>query len=357
MINTVWYSFTPAVDLLVEADTFGSDFDAPALVVYTGNSLGALTEIGCGERQLFRASAGVTYHFQLGGCTSSQPQSCPDPGGSLQFNLAGGLYPEMRLNVKGGDCDDPSQPTKCSVPTGDAFTLSVDIVVAPFTEYILVQAFLDFGTYLPGNVEDPDAVDDPLTLFVEGPGPCDDGINNGRDFDGGDRFDEDCAASDLTYKPTESAFQEFSWPVCEPMLAFRSVPAFAVGLGCIGSFLPPLPTSDYVGNVMAFEFTCSPDISSTLVRLLPEGASIAGTSGALFFSPRAEPIVPDVSDLAINCVDAAPPAVGGVALGGELRGIAAQDGPAPWLWAALGFGLIAAISALAIGWRQNIVSG
>ena len=356
MINTVWYSFTPAVDMLVEADTLGSGFDEPALAVYTGSSLGALTEIGCGERQLFRASAGVTYHFQVGACTVEfQPSFCPDAGGggSLQFNLAGGPYPEMRLNVKGGDCDDVSQPTKCSVPTGDAFTLSVDIVVAPFTEYLLVQAFLDFGTYLPGNVEDPDAVDDPLTPdFIEGPGPCDDGINNGRDFDGGDRFDEDCAASDLTYKPTGSAFQEVLWPVCEPTLAFRSdFAAFAVGVGCIGSILPPLPISDYVGNVMAFEFTCSPEISTTLVRLLPEGVPIALTSGALFVSPRAKQIVPDVSDLTINCVDAAPAAVGGVALGGELRGIAARDGNAPWLWAALGLAAVVTLGALAIARR------
>ncbi|MCH7580891.1 MAG: hypothetical protein IIB22_11660 [Chloroflexi bacterium] len=83
--------------------------------------------------------------------------------------------------------------------------------------------------------------------------------------------------------------------------------------------------------------------------------TVAGTNGALFTEPPFSQVVPLVSNLTINCVDVAPAAVGGLALDSGLRGIAAQDGGAPWLWAALGFVVIAAMSALAIA-RQRTVS-
>ena len=89
---------------------------------------------------------------------------------------------------------------------------------------------------------------------------------------------------------------------------------------------------------------------------MPEGDPVAGTSGALFAVTFGQNVVPRVGLLTINCVDVAPVAVGGVALGDELRGIAAQDGTAPWLWAALGFGAIAALGALAVARRQRAAS-
>ena len=60
------------------------------------------------------------------------------------------------------------------------------------------------------------------------------------------------------------------------------------------------------------------------------------------------------NSLTLNCVDVA--AVGSVALDSELRGIATQDGRAPWLWAALGASAIASISAFALA-RRRIAAG
>ncbi len=71
--NTVWYAFTPASDMRVEFNTFGSDYDT-TLSVYTGTR-GALTPIGCNDnaagtsqsRVRFDAHAGVTYWIMAGG--------------------------------------------------------------------------------------------------------------------------------------------------------------------------------------------------------------------------------------------------------------------------------------------------
>ena len=64
-------------------------------------------------------------------------------------------------------------------------------------------------------------------------------------------------------------------------------------------------------------------------------------------------LLPEVSDLTINCVDIAPAAVGGVALGGELRGISARDGDTPWLWAVLGLAAVVTVGALFVARRWN----
>ena len=83
--QTVWYSFTPNTDVFLTADTFGSDFDT-ALAVYTGDSLETLMNIDCNDDTAslqaeiqFSASAGTTYHFQVGGFIGD--------AGSLAFNL------------------------------------------------------------------------------------------------------------------------------------------------------------------------------------------------------------------------------------------------------------------------------
>jgi hypothetical protein len=85
--RTVWYSFTPSTDVTLIADTVGSSYDT-ALAVYTGTSLGTLSTVACNDdggpgllsRVQFSATAGVTYHFQVGGYFSSS--------GHLDFNLA-----------------------------------------------------------------------------------------------------------------------------------------------------------------------------------------------------------------------------------------------------------------------------
>jgi hypothetical protein len=68
---TVWYEFTPEGDVLVSADTIGSDYDT-TLSVYTG-SRGALAQIACNDDAVdlqsvvqFEAAAGETYFFMVG---------------------------------------------------------------------------------------------------------------------------------------------------------------------------------------------------------------------------------------------------------------------------------------------------
>jgi hypothetical protein len=83
---TVWYSFTPAADVRVEANTFGSDYDT-TLSAYTG-ARGALTQIACNDdaagslqsRVRFDATAGQTFFFMVGSFGSG-------PGGNLTFSV------------------------------------------------------------------------------------------------------------------------------------------------------------------------------------------------------------------------------------------------------------------------------
>jgi hypothetical protein len=74
---TIWYSFTPTRPMFVQVDTFGSNYDT-ALGVYTGSSIGGLSQVGCNDdsgiagnflqsRVFFLAAAGVTYQIQVGG--------------------------------------------------------------------------------------------------------------------------------------------------------------------------------------------------------------------------------------------------------------------------------------------------
>jgi hypothetical protein len=70
--HSVWYVFTPSVDVTVRFDTFGSDFDT-VLSAFTG-SQSSLTEIACDDdtgslqsKIKWQASAGIEYHVMLNG--------------------------------------------------------------------------------------------------------------------------------------------------------------------------------------------------------------------------------------------------------------------------------------------------
>jgi hypothetical protein len=91
--KTVWFSFTPSVNMTVTANTSGSSFDT-VLTAFRGTSLAALTELACdddgiapsGASQIANLSlqSGQTYYFQVGGYTA--PAGTP-ASGSLVFNL------------------------------------------------------------------------------------------------------------------------------------------------------------------------------------------------------------------------------------------------------------------------------
>src|SRR5262249_14968001 len=73
-LNSVWYTWTAPYSGPVTIDTFGSDFDT-TLAVYTGNSVGALSQVttnddyggGVTSRVWYMASAGTTYHIAVDG--------------------------------------------------------------------------------------------------------------------------------------------------------------------------------------------------------------------------------------------------------------------------------------------------
>ena len=82
---TVWYAFTPSQDMLIQADTFGSDYDT-TLSVYVGSS-GNLSQIACNDDSgslqsavSFDAFTNETYYFMVGGFASG-------PGGNLIFTV------------------------------------------------------------------------------------------------------------------------------------------------------------------------------------------------------------------------------------------------------------------------------
>jgi hypothetical protein len=83
---TVWYRYTPAADVRIEANTLGSNYDT-TLAAYSG-SRGALTEIACNDdwyalqsRVDVSLNAGVTYYFMVGAFGSGY-------GGNLVFSIS-----------------------------------------------------------------------------------------------------------------------------------------------------------------------------------------------------------------------------------------------------------------------------
>ncbi len=90
--HTVWYTFTPATDMTITANTFGSedptteDYDT-VLTVYTRSDK-QFNEVTCNDdtsghdsQVTFSATAGTTYYFMIGSYHDT-------PGGNLVFNVA-----------------------------------------------------------------------------------------------------------------------------------------------------------------------------------------------------------------------------------------------------------------------------
>ena len=99
--HTIWYSYTPSSDGILAAGVEGAapnETTDTALAVYTGASLGTLTNVGCdnnagvgvGSRVAFAATGGVTYYFQVGTALEDR--------GNVVFKLSSELPP-----AKGND--------------------------------------------------------------------------------------------------------------------------------------------------------------------------------------------------------------------------------------------------------------
>jgi len=112
---TVWFAFTPAANMRIEANTFGSDYDT-TLSVWTG-SRGALTQVACNDdsqglqsRVFFNATAGVTYFFMVSSFGSG-------PGGDLVFNLLP-APPALAISIDVGQFGSVDPTTGVAVING-----------------------------------------------------------------------------------------------------------------------------------------------------------------------------------------------------------------------------------------------
>lgn len=86
-VGSIWYRYTPLSDGWVSASTFGS-YPTTAFAAYTGDALGALSEMACRTqygRMTFAVQAGQTYSFFVGtlfgvkGNVAFQLDVAPDP--------------------------------------------------------------------------------------------------------------------------------------------------------------------------------------------------------------------------------------------------------------------------------------
>jgi Ca2+-binding RTX toxin-like protein len=127
--KSVWYRFTPATDVVLRADTLGSDFDT-VLAVWTGSDLASLSPVACNDDvfsaqsiAVFAAEAGVTYAFQVGGYD-------PRETGALTFRLK-----EVDAGAIAGTVTDAATgsplPDVCiDVVDSDFFTFSTTVTDA-----------------------------------------------------------------------------------------------------------------------------------------------------------------------------------------------------------------------------------
>jgi len=118
--RTAWYVYTPASTASLSASTSGF-FGSTAIAVYTGNSIGSLTQVACGTFQMVtvRLEAGTTYHFQVG--------ALGQQGGPIQFNLASPPPPSVGFGFFPNDpstFDDIQFFSNAFDPAGTSITVS-----------------------------------------------------------------------------------------------------------------------------------------------------------------------------------------------------------------------------------------
>lgn len=156
---------------------------------------------------------------------------------TLPRTEAGDASDLMSLSVKSalGRCNDPTNPTECSIPTGARFTLAVQLVAVPSPGYVAFQSFVDYG-------------------------------------------------GELVYNTRASAADEITWPACR--LPLRSVPREGLVVhGCLSGLSSPPPISTHAGNIVELAFTCSAAPSQSAVELLAGGDPRASTLGSAVILP------------------------------------------------------------------------
>ena len=159
---------------------------------------------------------------------------------------------QMSISVSGSSVS--CSAGVCTVDLGGTFVATVAVDGAPDGGYILVQSFIDYGT-------------------------------------------------SLTYNRTEDKADELLWPdvASEQVYVRGEIAAGLVNHGGLTGLIPPLPASEYVGPIFEIALTCTDDLSSTNLQLLPEGDAVAKTNGSLFTLESAAQVTPKVNSITINC--------------------------------------------------------
>ena len=170
-------------------------------------------------------------------------------------SAASGGVTEIKLSLPSHDrCDDPDQPTICTLATGTTFTISVDLLNPPAVGYILAQAWLDYD-------------------------------NQG-----------------LVHNPIPAPI----WPDLEPasFLTIDDVGNHGAQAGGLSGFIAPVPASFYAGSLYTFDFTCTASPSTSTLKLIPSPDPPAGTSGSLLTNadPGGSKTVPKVGELTVECL-------------------------------------------------------
>ena len=146
--HTVWFTFTPTVNMRLNANTFDSDYDT-GIAVYTG-SRGNLSLVICQDDVIlgeftqtnvnFDAVAGTTYFFMVGSFGDS-------PGGNLVFRVNTALDLGLTVDPSGSvDAKAGVATIRGTVTCAEPAFVGLDGRVQQRSGRTLINGF--FGTFL-----------------------------------------------------------------------------------------------------------------------------------------------------------------------------------------------------------------
>ncbi len=178
--------------------------------------------------------------------------------------------PQVSLRIPAGDAFDCANPAagKVCVPLGAKFNVISVADVIPTGGYVLVNTWIDYDNQ--GLVTKPaDATGVPVD------NKCDTGVG------------DPCMIWDQAFGP---------------FLTIDDVANNGYQAGATTAGIPPLPISDYVGDLFGFSFTCTTTASTSVLTLIVGDQAPALTNGTFFTEGGTDKqINPSVTGLTVNC--------------------------------------------------------
>ena len=182
---TVWYSYTPSADGLIQVTTSGGDFFPPTPTAYSGPANATpnspLTEVGCSTFLPLQvnATAGTTYYFMVGS-NSPRPSFTLDVTTAVPFAAPVITAPPVSVGTDPGQCGAAVAYTGLSItgnPTPSVFVSpSSGTFFGVGTGTVSVSAFNAIGfasTTFPVTVNDTETpqITAPASVTVDATGP------------------------------------------------------------------------------------------------------------------------------------------------------------------------------------------